>query len=140
MPATLAPRAPVSIDRRRFPRFTLPVAYTPIDVRLLHGKSFALHGHVYDISEGGLRFELDKPIPQGARIAMRITLPDWADGRSGTTSRPPTVLAFGTIVWIEDEDEPGPVKMAAVIDEFCRAADRERLLSTFASGRYRMAA
>lgn len=132
--STTTPTISPKIDRRRFPRFTLPVAYTPIAVRLLHEKEFTNEGHVYDLSEGGLRFEVDEPVPVGTRVAIRLALPDWADQRTSD------VYAMATIVWVEDEDEPGPVKMAAVINEFCRAGDRDRLLATFATGRYRLAA
>lgn len=132
------------IDRRRFPRFVLPVAYTPVAVRLMHDQTFDNEGHAYDISEGGVRFELDRPVPAGTRVAMRLDLPDWGGDRGeltgpgGLPGR--AVFAFATVVWLEDEDEPGPVKMAAVFNEFCRVGDRERLLATFATGRYRLAA
>jgi hypothetical protein len=136
MTTTLASK----IDRRRFPRFVLPVAYTPVAVRLMHDRTFDFEGHAYDLSEGGIRFELDRPVPPGTRVAMRLDLPDWADGRTAGTGIARAVFAFCTVVWIEDEDEPGPVKMAAVFNEFCRAGDRDRLLATFATGRYRLAA
>jgi hypothetical protein len=50
------------------------------------------------------------------------------------------VFVFATIVWIEDEDEPGPVKMAAVFSRFARAGDEQRLHAAVATGRFRRAA
>ena len=88
------------------------------------------------ISQGGIRFELDRAIEPGTRVAMQITLPTMSDdigpGRS--------VFVFANIVWLEDEDEPGPVKMAAAISQYVRAGDKQRLLRQFATGRYRHAA
>jgi hypothetical protein len=111
--------------------------YTPIAVRLLDRDHFEFEGHAYDISEGGVRFELDRPVQPGTRIAMQITLPsinefDLGPGRS--------VFVFANVVWIDDEDEPGPVRMAAVFSQFARVGDRERLLRQFSTGRYRAAA
>ncbi len=128
------------IDRRAHPRFVVEPMYTPICVRPLDRDNYepdaGWSGHAYDISEGGLRFELDRPIKPGTRVAMQITLPsmhaDIGPGRS--------IFVFANVVWIDDEDEPGPARMAAVITDFVRAGDRERLLRQFASGRYRAAA
>lgn len=110
--------------------------YTPVGVRVMESASFHLEGHAYDISEGGVRFELDQAVPPGTRIAMQITLPEGGavvgPGRS--------VFVFATVVWLEDEEEPGPVRMAAVFTHFARVGDRERLLRQFASGRFRLAA
>ena len=125
------------IDRRQFPRFALEPMYTPVSARLLDSEVFNIEGNAYDISEGGLRFELDRPIAPGTKIALQITLPtmnheDIGPGRS--------VFVFANVVWLEDEDQPGPYKMAAVFTHFARAGDRERLLRQFATGRYRAAA
>jgi PilZ domain len=124
------------IDRRQHARFVTEPMYTPIAARLLESEVFDIEGHAYDISEGGLRFELDRPIAPGTKIAMQITLPsfhaDIGPGRS--------IFVFANVVWIEDDDEPGPVRMAAVFTHFARAGDRERLLRQFATGRYRAAA
>ena len=51
-----------------------------------------------------------------------------------------SVFVFANIVWLEDEDQIPPVRMAAVFAYFARAGDQERLLKQFATGRYRMAA
>lgn len=124
-------------ERRQFPRFVLEPMYTPVAARLLDSEVFSIEGHAYDVSEGGIRFELDQAIPPGTKIAMQITLPciganDIGPGR--------TVLVFANVVWLEDEDEAPPYKMAAVFTHFVRACDRERLIRQFATGRYRAAA
>lgn len=125
------------VNRRKHPRFTLEPMYTPIAVRRLDREHFDLDGHAYDISEGGVRFELDEVVPPGTRIAMQITLPN-LDAHEIGPGR--SIYVFANVVWLEDEDEPGPVRMAAVFSEFVRAGDRERLLRQFSTGRYRAAA
>ena len=124
-----------STNRRRFERFALRPMYTPVAVRLMDNEQFTLEGHAYDISEGGIRFELDHPIAPGTPIAMQITLPtsqgDIGPGRS--------VFVMGNVVWIDDS-EPGPVQMALVITRFARLGDRERLLKRLSSGTYARAA
>ena len=62
-------------DRRRHPRYLLPSMYTSVDVRPLSSDEYQWSGHAYDISLGGLRFELDHPIEPGTRVAIRIELP-----------------------------------------------------------------
>lgn len=112
------------VDRRVHPRFVLEPMYTPIAARMLDSEVFDIEGHAYDISESGIRFELDRPIAPGTKIAMQVTLPnltnDIGPGRS--------IFVFANVVWLEDEDEPGPARMAAVFTHFARAGDRERLL------------
>lgn len=125
------------IDRRRHPRFVLDPMYTSISARLLDSEKFTIEGNAYDISEGGLRFELDRAIAPGTKIALQITLPTWNQEDLGPGR---SVFVFANVVWLEDEDQPGPYKMAAVFTHFARAGDRERLLRQFASGRYRAAA
>lgn len=126
-----------STNRRRFERFALRPMYTPVAVRLLENERFTLEGHAYDVSEGGIRFELDQPIAPGTPIAMQITLPvargepEIGPGRS--------VFVMGNVVWIDDS-EPGPVQMALVITRFVRLGDRERLLKRLTSGVYARAA
>ncbi len=125
------------MNRRQYVRYTLEPMYTPVAVRTPDGTTFDNEGHAYDISEGGVRFELDRAVRPGTTIAMQITLPsgsaeDIGPGRS--------VLVFANVVWIEDEDEPGPVRTAAVFTHFARAGDRERLTRSIGSGRYRLAA
>ncbi len=111
--------------------------YAAISVRLLENEAFTIEGHAYDISVGGLRFELDRAIEPGTTVAMQITLPSINDQDIGPGR---SVFVFANIVWLEDEDEPGPARMAAVFSNFARAGDEQRLQRIFKSGKFRQAA
>jgi hypothetical protein len=124
------------INRRRFPRYTTNPAYTPVAVRILDGRGGEeLEGHAYNISEGGVRFEVDRALEPGTRIGVRVTFPG-AAGNDADRS----ILAVATVVWTEDADEPGPVRTAAAFEHFAGAGDRAKLTEQFATGRYRLAA
>jgi hypothetical protein len=125
-----------NVNRRRFERFALSPMYTPVAVRTLPEGTPGLDGHAYDISEGGLRFELDAPIAPGTPVIIDITLPP---GTAGIEPKP--VSALANVVWLDtDPDEPGPVRMAAVFKRFVAPADKDRLLGHLASGRFSRAA
>lgn len=126
----------MSINRRRFERFTLPAAYTQVRVRHDGIDEPIKVGHAYDISEGGVRFELDEPIQPGHAIEIELKLP----GPAGLGDRERTVCAHARVIWIETEDEPGPVRMAAVFRHFDRPADRETLMQRLVTGSYARAA
>jgi len=111
--------------------------YTPLAVRTLDSEAFDIEGHAYDISESGVRFELDRPVPSGTKIAMQITLPCISNTDIGPGR---TIMVFANIVWLDEDDTVPPHKMAAVFTHFARAGDRERLIRQFATGRYRAAA
>src|SRR5262249_10509237 len=128
-----------ALNRRRYERFALQPMYTPVNVRPAESAGPALDGHAYDISEGGIRFELDSPIPAGTAVSMQITLPAGQASQREEFGPGPSVLIFGNVVWV-DESEPGPVRMALVITRFARVGDRERLLKSLSSGRYLRAA
>ena len=131
---------PSITDRRVFPRFQLQPMYTPLAIAAVGDQSegaFANEGHAYDISEGGVRFEAEHPIPPGSSVQMRITLPNLSTHDLESNR---TILVTANVVWLEDEDQPGPYKMAATFHSFVRLADRDRLLRHFATGRYRAAA
>lgn len=126
-----------SSNRRRHARYALPAMYTQVAVRMLDTDRFSIEGHAYDISEGGLRFEADRAIKPGTGVALQVTLPgmhtrDLGPGRA--------VFVFANIVWLEDEEDPAPYKMAAVFTRFARAGDWERLRNELIEGRYRLAA
>ncbi len=125
-------------DRRRYERYLLPSMYTAVAARELDSDEFTLTGHAYDISRGGMRFELDQPIEPGAKIALRIELP----GSGANWAEPRAVFAFANVVWIEEDDldSTGPVRMACVFTNFCRAGDEDRLLKRLQSGRFAQAA
>ncbi|MFG0245766.1 MAG: PilZ domain-containing protein [Phycisphaerales bacterium JB052] len=124
------------VNRRIHERFLLQPGYTAASVRL-HPKEreFTREGHVYDISEGGIRFELDHPIELGSTISMRIQLP------SNCQEAGPDhcVYVTGNVIWC-DLDEPGPSKMAMAITRFDRQGDKARMLRSLTSKRYLRAA
>lgn len=126
-------------DRRRFARFRMPAAYTPVLVRLHDETVFVRAGHAYDISEGGIRFELDDPIEPGTPVAMQIELPRGVGPAEALDGPGRAVFVMGNVVWTDDS-EPGPVRMALAITRFARAGDQERLRARLASGRYAAAA
>jgi len=125
------------VNRRRHERFRVQPMYTPISVRLLDQSHRSLDGHAYDISEGGVQFELDHPIDSGTAVAIQIMLPTMAHelgpGRS--------VFVLANVVWCDqDPDEPGPVRHAAAFTSFARLGDKERLMRGLVQGGYARAA
>jgi len=114
--------------------------YTPVRVRRLDDPVFAHAGHAYDISEGGVRFELDEPIDPGTPIAIQITLPSGGQGSDADIGPGRAVFVLGNVVWVSEEDLPGPVRCAAAFARFARAGDRERLMHRLVAGRFARAA
>lgn len=124
-------------ERRRFDRYELPAMYTRVAIRCLDQDDFEWDGHAYDISRGGVRFEMDRGFAPGTSVVMRIDLPHASIERS---SERRSVFVFSNIVWLDDENETGPVKMAAVFSRFARPGDEKLLLKRINSGRYALAA
>lgn len=132
-----------SLNRRRHERFaTLPM-YTSVEVRPSGRAAQTLSGHAYDISEGGVRFELDQVVAPGTAVEIRITLPRWLPApidQPDCLIEPKPVEVLANVLWSDDDGVPGPVRMAAVFTSFLDAADRNRLLDTLAAGALRRAA
>jgi c-di-GMP-binding flagellar brake protein YcgR len=94
--------------------------YTHVEVRSEDRPGPARQGHLYDISEGGLRFELDEPLDEGERIRIEIGLPGCRR----------LIEAYGKVVRINDaEDDPGPRRMALMFDRFADESSRTALSS-----------
>ncbi|MBC7836116.1 MAG: PilZ domain-containing protein [Phycisphaerales bacterium] len=127
--------AATSLNRRQFARYRLEPMYSPIAIRLPDQDQFCIDGHAYDISEGGCRFEADRAMLPGTLFAMQIQIPANSDEGPGRA-----IFVMAECVWIEDEEDPAPVRMAARFTGFPRAGDRERLLRQFSTGRYRLVA
>lgn len=125
------------IDRRQFTRYQLPSMYSRIMVRPLDSDEFQWEGHAYDISRGGIRFELDNGVAPGTQVAVRIDLPQTTSERS-TARR--SVFAFANVIWMSDADEYGPVRLAAAFTRFAREGDEEQLNARLSQGRYALAA
>lgn len=128
----------IPLNRRRHERIALQPMYTAVAVRLLDDDRFILEGHAYDISEGGVQFELDRAIAPGTPVAMQVFLPaavtmgdDVGPGRA--------IFLFGNIVWLDDE-EPGPARMALAVTSFARAGDQDRLIRALSRQRLARAA
>jgi hypothetical protein len=128
-----------STNRRRFERFDLPFAYTSVAVRAQDRDEFEYTGHAYDISEGGVQFELDRAIEPGTPVAVRLDLPPNLLAEAGDVGPGRSVFLMGNVVWLDDS-EPGPARMAMAVTRFARAGDRERLIKAFASKRLQRAA
>ncbi len=127
-------------DRRAYTRYALRPMYSAMEVKLASDAPESFEGHAYDISRGGVCFELDSHIEPGTPIEMKMTLPEWllglTDGETDLTS----VHVKGTVVWNDDDDAPGPVRMAAVFTTFGTVAERELFLRTLKGHRYAVAA
>lgn len=133
-------------NRRRHERFaTLPM-YTSVQIWPAGRPGDPLEGHVYDISEGGIRFELDSAIQPGSSITLRVQLPRWVSWRRGSSgldaagAEPASVEVLARVLWIDDDGVPGPVRMAAVFTSFLDAGDKDRLMGMLATGGLRRAA
>ncbi len=127
MPTSQAP------NRRAHQRFRLPAMYTVVTARrgTAASRDAKLCGHIYDISEGGARIELDEPLEPGESIAVEMELPGAARD----------VRAQGCVVWVHDrEDDPGPRRMAVRFTGFVKRSDHTRLVQYLASGQVRRAA
>jgi len=124
-------------DRRQFLRYQLPAMYSRVLARPLDSDEFLWEGHAYDISRGGIRFELDHQVAPGTPIALRIDLPQTSVERS-TARR--SVFTTANVVWNGDPDEVGPVRLAASFTDFAEEGDEERLFDRLAEGRYALAA
>jgi len=127
LPPTLSFKS--AADRRQHPRFVLQAGYSPLIIRRMDDDRI-IEGTAYDISRGGMRFEADEIITPGSQVAVQIDLPGLAE----------PVIGFMNVVWIEDEEDPAPYKMASVFAGFASEEDESRLFAALAAGRYRAAA
>lgn len=129
-------------NRREHDRFTLQPMYTRVMIRPQGEKLFTLEGHAYDLSMGGLRFELDDGIEPGSPVGIMLELPLPGGLHMDLNAGPTTqlVAATGTVVWLDDDDANGPVRMAAVFHAFETPEDEQRLFEALATGRYAQAA
>ena len=112
-------RRHASVDSRMHPRLTLPAMYTLARVRQEGDDRYRWTGYIYDISESGMRIELDEALPAGATIEVRALLPG---------QQQIAICASATVVRQHDEPgEPGPVRMGVAFTRFAHHADRARL-------------
>ncbi len=105
-------------EARTNPRLRLPAMYTLLRVRPVGHQRYRWTGHIYDISESGMRFELDTPLPAGSEVEVRGMLPG---------SQQVTFHASGKIVRLHDPEEVGPTRMGMTFTRFNHDIDRKRL-------------
>jgi hypothetical protein len=105
-----------SADARQYPRLKLQAMYTLVRVRPAGTKRYQWTGYIYDISQTGMRFEVDGAIPPGTKVDICALLP----GAHHTTFE-----ATGHIVRMHDDDDLdiGPVRMGMTFDSFARELD-----------------
>ena len=120
------------LNRRKHQRYRLPPMYSTVTVQCQPSAEHAeLLGHVYDISEGGARIELDEPMNVGQSLEFKLALP----------GAPREVNAVGKVVWVNDaEDDPGPRRMAVEFTDFASALDQAALRQCLSASSMRAAA
>ncbi len=106
-------------ELRISPRMKLSPMHSPETVQNTQYLSLThLEGHAYDISETGVRLELDEAVKVGSSLSLQLELPGQATG----------MFVAGEVVWINDEeDDPGPRRMALRFTDFPSEGDRTRL-------------
>jgi hypothetical protein len=115
-----------TLNRRLHERFRLPPMYTRVEVSRGAGLRLErLSGHAYDLSEGGLRIELDEPLVPGEVVALELELPGERSAIRGS----------GRVVWTgREDDDPGPRRCALLFRAFRGPEDRARLCRYLGSG------
>lgn len=114
------PQMPTRPNRLRAERFTVEPMYSSVSVT--HKGREAGDGHVYEVGLGGVRLELDEPLPKRAPVELEITLPGCDE----------PIAARGRVVEIFDvADDPGPRRMVVAFESFKEGAEAmlERYLS-----------
>lgn len=108
-------------ERRQHERFTLAPMYSDVTVQRVENLSIdRFAGHAYDISESGVRIELDEPLEVGQGVAMHLSLP----------GQDTPMFVAADVVWVNDElDDPGPRRMALRFTDFLVETERARLLA-----------
>ena len=123
------PRRP---DRRTAARFTVEPMYSSVSVVVTGATrggakapatdSQPSEGHVYEVGLGGMRFELDEPLPSRTAVDLTITL-------RGCEA---PIAVRGRVVDVFDAaDDPGPRRMVVEFETFKDGAEAtlERYLS-----------
>lgn len=109
-------------DRRQADRIQLPAPYTAVAVQPMVAEpdhAAELEGHLYDLSQSGVRLELDEELPIGTVVALRLILP----GR-----QPVAIRAVGEVVRCHEDEDAGPIRMGVHFDRFMTKVDQKKLL------------
>jgi hypothetical protein len=115
---------------RQYERFRLQPMYTAVNVES-HGRSEVIQGHAYDISEAGVRLELDEPLDPGEDVQVEIRLPGEAT----------SIGVSATVLWVHGpDDDPAARRLALRFTAFRGPRDHARLVRFLGSGVPRVAA
>lgn len=102
-------------DRRAHDRFVVEPMYSAVRVTPRGRNSGEpLEGHIYEISIGGMRFELDEPLPRDSKVSAELTLP----GCEVPITVEGRVLRVFDVV-----DDPGPRRMVLEFETFAAGAE-----------------
>lgn len=120
------------INARSYDRFRLEPMYTSVTVRRVCAMRMErLEGHAYDVSEVGVRVELDAVLRVGEDVAIAVGLP-------GAERE---VVASGRVIWVTDDaDDPAARRAAIQFIRFATPDDRNRLVRYLGSAGLRRSA
>lgn len=123
-------------ERRGYTRYTMPSMYTSLVVRPVGIDGPPLEGHVYDLSEGGIRFEVDRQLVPGTEVELDISLP--GPSAPGAAS----LRAVARVVRLEEDDldGAGPVRTSCAFSAFADDLTHEALVRQLTGGRFSSAA
>ena len=125
-------RAAEAAEARATPRLKVPAMYSLLRARPAGEDQYRWTGHIYDVSLGGMRFELDCALEPGTVIEVRGVLP----GRSHVT-----FSAAGTVVrYHDDHPDLGPARMGMIFQRFSSDSDQTRLTEYLGSHGLKLAA
>lgn len=126
-------------ERRRFERFRLTPGYTGVQLRVHGGQGEWALGHACDISEGGVRLDVDDAFAPGTAVDVKVELPRCGSTMPCSESCMDDVCATGSVVWCDTEDQAG-ARIAIEFKAFDAKGDRERLVHRLSAGRFLRAA
>lgn len=117
-------------NRREHERFRLSPMYTSVGVEP-KPRARKMFGHAYDISESGVRVELDEALSVGDIVTVQLELPSERHG----------ISSEACVRWVNDaQDDPGPRRMALQFTRFRSPLDQQRLRNYLGCGLLRLAA
>ncbi len=109
---------PSGAERRVHPRRSVSAMYSLVEAKPLGGTGLPCSGHVYDVSLGGVRVELDEHVAPGTELELALHLP----------SEPGAIRARGTVTRVYDADDDPVCRRAGVrFERFDDASDELRL-------------
>jgi len=121
-----------NLDNRRFERFRVEPMYSSVsvqtagDMKVRNGQ-----GHLYEVSEAGVRIEIDEALAPGTSVSLDMRLPGEVE----------SIFVTGRVIWCADpEDDPGARRMGVCFTQFATPAGRAQLGRYLGSGYARRAA